>query len=65
MDKFLWVVLTLLNVSFSRQSNGQSIWHLTLADSATLKGIESATVTIGQKKLFSTTIMGLLILKYH
>jgi hypothetical protein len=58
MKRFLWIVLTLSNVSFSLQSSGQTIWRLTIADSATLKGIERATITIGQKKLFSTTNHG-------
>lgn len=47
MNKFLLLTFLMLgsDFTFSQQKNGSALWHLTIVDSATSKGVERATVS--------------------
>ena len=53
MIKFLFLLIIISNFEFSQQkTNGQSLWHLTVVDSVSAKGIERVTVSINKKRYY-------------
>jgi len=54
----VFVLLTLPGFVFSQQTTDRDLWHLTIVDSATTKGIASASIAIGTKIYFNTNVEG-------
>jgi len=50
--------MALANFAFPQQKNSQHLWHLTIADSVTAKGIDRATFSIDKKRYYTTGIDG-------
>jgi hypothetical protein len=55
---FLFVLTCISDFAFSQQKSNPVIWHLTIVDSTTSKGVDRATVSINKNKNFSTDING-------
>lgn len=48
------IFLLLSNYAFSQERSKSTIWHLTVIDSATSKGVAKATISINKARYFST-----------
>ncbi len=48
----LLLFLSLSNLCFSQQKTDQNIWHLTVVDSNTTKGIDKATLSLNKKQFY-------------
>lgn len=55
---FTVILIAIADIAFSQQKNNQRVWHLTIVDSTTAKGIDKVTVAINKIKYFTTDIDG-------
>ena len=58
MRKFLFVLTAVSNFVFVQQKSPKGLWHLTIVNNTTAKGIAGATISINSKRYFITDVSG-------